>query len=418
MSKLIIKLPKGIQRLSLGKEEELLLTSSIDELGSEWEEATAPDNLFLQRAYLSAFEKNPVSQTGTIYGIFYRNGQPIGIIYLQTYFVRLSDSFKDKEKKDRGIWDCLSAPIRKFFIKKAVFNLLICGNMLLTGKHGFYLRKPFDENEATLQMLASSVDKIQLLLEQLSQQKIHIQMFKDYPCKEKNPLFDQVMKSAAYYNYVVQPSMHLPLQAHWNQFDDYVEDMQSKYRVRTRRAAKKGEDLCFVSLTKEEIIENREKIYALYQEVARGVTFNAFTLHAFYFCTLKECLGDLFELVAIYLNDEMVGFYTIFYNYGELEAHFLGMNKEVNKGYQLYLNILYEIIKKGISKKVRWIDFARTALEIKSSVGAIACDLDVYARHRNKLSSQVMKFVFEHMSEEEKWQPRSPFKNLAMAEQE
>ncbi len=58
------------------------------------------------------------------------------------------------------------------------------------------------------------------------------------------------------------------------------------------------------------------------------------------------------------------------------------------------------------------IDFARTALEIKSSVGAVPCNLNMYMRHRNRLSSKVMKFVFDNFSQEEEWKPRSPFKNM------
>ena len=58
------------------------------------------------------------------------------------------------------------------------------------------------------------------------------------------------------------------------------------------------------------------------------------------------------------------------------------------------------------------IDFARTALEIKSSVGAVPCDLSIYVRHRNRISGSMMKFIFDYLTPEEEWQPRSPFKDM------
>jgi hypothetical protein len=66
----------------------------------------------------------------------------------------------------------------------------------------------------------------------------------------------------------------------------------------------------------------------------------------------------------------------------------------------------------AIYYRMHSINFARTALEIKSSVGAVPCDLSIYLRHRNRISSSVIKFVFEKLTPEEDWQPRSPFKDM------
>lgn len=65
-----------------------------------------------------------------------------------------------------------------------------------------------------------------------------------------------------------QPNMVLPIQPSWRRFEDYLEAMSSKYRVRARRAVKKMDGLTRRELS-ETMVELEEKaMYALYREVA------------------------------------------------------------------------------------------------------------------------------------------------------
>ena len=51
-------------------------------------------------------------------------------------------------------------------------------------------------------------------------------------------------------------------------------------------------------------------------------------------------------------------------------AHFVGFGKQKNADIKYISNILLVLIQEAIRLKLNSIDFARTALEIKSSVGA------------------------------------------------
>ncbi len=59
--------------------------------------------------------------------------------------------------------------------------------------------------------------------------------------------------------------------------------------------------------------------------------------------------------------------------------------------------MLYEYIRIGISKKLKTINFGRTASEIKSSVGAIPQDLTMYLRHKKTIKNKILK-LFLHKS--------------------
>jgi predicted N-acyltransferase len=388
------------------------VVSDIRAITDVWDSLAPKDNIFLQSDYLSCLQENPANHMGFRYAVVFEGENPIAIVYMQTYWIRMEDSInKDKSEKPKNFLQRAGGSIRNFFVKKAVFNVLICGNLLLTGKHGYYFVPGTDENIAA-EIVKQTFDLTQNLLEREQGKHFHIHMHKDYPCKEKDDAIAPVLKNASYHSFTIQPAMYMRLPESWKNFDDYLEEMQSKYRVRARRAAKKGEELQKKSLSLSEIEALNDEIYALYKGIANNVGFNAFTLHPNYFLGLKKYLGDKFQLIGLFLEGKLVAFFTCIFNGTELEAHFLGLDHDINREYQVYLNILYSIIDMAIYHRMKSINFARTALEIKSSVGAVPCELNIYLRHRNRLSGSVLKFVYEKLTPEEEWQPRSPFKDM------
>lgn len=390
------------------------VTEKIDTIKQLWDQLAPKDNLFLQSDYLTVLEKSPANHLGFRYGILYNEDKPKGIVYMQTYWVRMEDSInKDKASKAKGFLKNIGGKIRNWFIKKAVFNVIICGNVLLTGRHGYYFGEDTDSHIAA-DLAQQALDISSQLLEKKEGKKTHIQMFKDFPCKDRESEISPVMKKATYHSYGIQPAMYMRLPNDWKSFEDYLNEMHSKYRVRARRAAKKGEELEKRELSLSEVEQFNKEIYNLYLGIANNVGFNAFTLHPEYFLELKKKFGNKLKIIGYFFEGKLVAFFSAIINGKTLEAHFLGVNHELNREFQVYLNILYAIIDMAIYHKMQMINFARTALEIKSSVGAVPCDLNIYVRHRNRISSSVMKFIFEYLSPKEEWQPRSPFKDMSI----
>ena len=72
--------------------------------------------------------------------------------------------------------------------------------------------------------------------------------------------------------------------------------------------------------------------------------------------------------------------------------------------------MLYDMIGYSIKKKFKKIIFGRTALEIKSSIGAEAEPMFGYIKHSNPLLQWQMPRVFNSLQPKIDWQPRNPFK--------
>jgi hypothetical protein len=93
-----------------------------------------------------------------------------------------------------------------------------------------------------------------------------------------------------------------------------------------------------------------------------------------------------------------------------LETYFLGYDSEHQYANQLYLNMLYDMLDFAIMNKFASVVYARTAMEIKSSVGAKPIDMVMYMRHTNSLVNALLKRVFNFMKPNQKWEERHPFK--------
>jgi hypothetical protein len=59
--------------------------------------------------------------------------------------------------------------------------------------------------------------------------------------------------------------------------------------------------------------------------------------------------------------------------------------------------MLYEYIREAIRMKTRQVIFGRTAMEIKSTVGAFPVDMKCYIRHRKKAPNALLKLLFGYI---------------------
>jgi hypothetical protein len=135
-----------------------------------------------------------------------------------------------------------------------------------------------------------------------------------------------------------------------------------------------------------------------------------FTLNPNYFYELKKALGSKLIINAYWLEGTLIAFSTGIDNGHELNAHFLGLDDQYNTSHQLYLRILLDLIDMGIKQKNEVVNFSRTALEIKSSVGAEPMRPFVLLRAHNQLVNWLLPYFFDLLNPSESWTPRTPFK--------
>jgi predicted N-acyltransferase len=260
--------------------------------------------------------------------------------------------------------------------------------------------------------VANALKKAALVLKtrlQKNNQPVALTLIKDFPTADADPIWNQTFSES--YTFSTQPNMVLQLRSHWEKFEEYVADFNKKYRDQYKRARKKHQQITAKELSLEEIRSSETAIHALYLQVVSNASFNTFYLKQNHFTEMKAALGDKFLVTGYYLNQELVSFCTLIQNNQAVDTYFLGYNAELQKEYQLYLNMLYDMIGYGIQGKFKGIVFSRTALEIKSSVGAEPIAMHGYIRHRNPLIQMMMPWLFRYLDPVPVWQQRHPFKD-------
>ncbi len=377
-------------------------SSNIADLTEEWRNISKSCNdVFLQIPFLKAVQNHPPSDVKIFYFIFYYKGEECGIAIFQSKLFRARDSIK-KEAGEGFI----RGTIRNFIANRINFMALLNGNALLTGEHGFH----FDYDKISKQQVPVFISAANKFLKKNSFTKSRFGLINIVKDLDVNESLNADWELDKYNKIQVQPNMILPIREAWLSFDDYLAAMSSKYRTKVKRGLKKSKEIKKLELSLKDIERLNDKIFELYSSVKDNANFNLFELNKEYFLALKREMGDQFKLIAYFKDDELVSFYTLIYNNHILDAHFLGYNKEVNKSCQLYYNMLIDMVKHGIENDFKEVEFARTAMEIKSTIGAEPRDLKIYIKHPNKYLNRLVKRVTSLMNPKIDWEQRHPFK--------
>lgn len=386
----VTSFPLG-QRVSMG-EYEWMYVRSIKEIEQYW---TPSDNLFVQCNYLQAIEDSATTGLEFRYLLVFKAGRPIGGITLQLLTVSAAHSIRSlRQREIKGFWDKL----RLLLSSWGKYRFMIWGNMFLTGQYNQWWQAP----QAEIPTLQKATLKVLNCL--AKQEKVQILMARDSVERET------ILEASHYHPIDFQPNMCMDIPSSWKTYEDYLNTMSSKYRVRARRAAKKAEGVIFKELDLRQIELFKDDLNALHHSVVNEADFNMIWAGKDYFVQLKEQLRADFRLIACFEKERLLGFYTTIHNGKELDANFLGFDPQANREHQLYLAMLYQMVEQAIQLRCEKICFARTALEIKSSVGAIAHKTYIYLKHTNPFLNLILPYAVRFAEPKEDWTPRHPFR--------
>ena len=142
---------------------------SINEIPEDWDLAQPENNLFLQRSYLTVLEENPPFGMRFCYLLFYRKQDVVGLAVCQLQHFKASRSLGFEQEKEADKTPCFFTAYSRFLknlvASKVDFNMMVCGNLLLTGEHGFYFKDPGLKGTAGQKLLVEAMESAQTELE-------------------------------------------------------------------------------------------------------------------------------------------------------------------------------------------------------------------------------------------------------------
>ncbi len=371
----------------------------------DWFRFVPDSNPLLAPSYLRLLEETQKGEMEFIYALVQHSGSLIGVCYFQVVHFRGTNLIPYYPAESR---DTIGASIKttllnwsKQIVKRIDLPLLVSGNLFITGEQGLYFLSHITEAEKSYYLAHT--------IEQTFAQRRHIKTVLLPDMYEPSGDFDLAFKACNYKRIFVEADMSMTLPQNWNSFDDYLQAISSKYRVRARKILHQSEALEYREMDADEIEKHQDRLFHLYKVVADKADFNIAKFPQAYFVDQKRMAPDFYKIFGYYLNGELVGFMSLFILPYKTEVHYCGIDYSINKEYALYQRMLYDIIKYATEHKLRKLHFGRTAPEVKSTIGAVPHPMYGYLKHKNPILNAIMG-IFTSRLKPREYILRNPFK--------
>lgn len=381
-----------------------LFFSSIDEISNEiWTQLECENNLYFHRDFLKSIEINH-SEINFYYIILVDNSnKPIALASIQIvdfYLDTVKTNFEDFIRKIKNL-------LRKLHIlpNKKALKLLISGNTFVSGEHGIFITHSQDKKQVIKNLAKAILHFVN------SNNSINIDAFLLKDFVNESLFITDELKNYNYHPFSVEPNMILEINEDWISFEDYLNAIKTKFRVKAKKALQLSKDIIIKEVNNHNIENKLPQMTALYKKVVNNADFNLSHFNLESYKTLKSTFGEKYILKTYELDGKIVGFMSGMINQNSLDAHFVGLDYSLNRQYAIYQRMLYDYIQIAIAKKLKTLNFGRTASEIKSSVGAKPQDLTMYLRHKKGITNKIVKLFLQYI-QPSPFRQHFPFKNI------
>lgn len=383
--------------------------SSVAEVPENiWEELQCKSNLYFHPKYLISLEKNNPQITFSYLVLINKSKEPIAFASIQIIDFPL-DGIESSLNKNFHQIKCFGRQLG-LFPKLKPLKILVCGNIFVSGEHGIFIKENQDK-QIVIKKLAKAIAAFTSSQKTLTED-ISIFLIKDF-IKESLKISDE-LHDLNYYSFNVEPNMTLTIDEKWHSFEDYLEALKTKFRVKARRALVLSNNIIIKDVSVDSIKEILPAITKLYKTVSDKADFNLGDFNLETYISLKKNLGENYILKTYWYRDKIVGFMSGIINTSSLDAHFVGIDYQLNKELAIYQRMLYDYIQIAIHQQVKVINFGRTASEIKSSIGAVPQELTCYIRHKKSITNKFMK-PFLNYIEPKPFKLQNPFKSKSVS---
>lgn len=362
---------------------------SLSEIQESWD-AILSENHHLLSQHLYFLENN--TNIKGHYVRVYKNENLVGNIYLQKVKVPIKNigySLRNFQKLQ-----CIISSINTV---SCSLDFLVCGNIYRPNQEGYFFKKDVTKED----VFENFIDYIEGLEKTIG--------FAGILIKEcSSPLAGD----GKFMPIKQDVSMEMAVNSEWLTISDYIEDLDKKYRKRFLKIQQSAAELEKRELNESELIAFQNRIFELYNQVYSTQDFKLTEISETYFINLKQVLGEKMEVFGFFKNNELLAFTTHIYNAKQqMEIHYIGLDYNHNKEYNLYFNILQFGLEMAITDRQKSLELGRTAHVAKASLGAKPTPNYNYVYFKKHIYSWSFQLFLRRMYKniESEWQTRSPF---------
>lgn len=348
---------------------------------------------YLDRRYLTAMSGHGKVQC-RLGMIKAEGGQWLGGILMQAV---QSESRSPAEHMDVSMGVRIATAIMQPGGRPFRFRTLVAGQGLGSGEHTFLWHEGISP--------AQQVQWTEQAFDQCAKHwKIRVWMAKDFGPERDAQLAPHWSKRWARATF--DPVMEVPLDPDWTSTDQWQAALRTKARTKVRSILGRSADLEVERITDPAVLDQMgPDLIRLYDEVYGRASIVMGGLEPRDFGSLARTLESDLTVVTYREDGRLVGFHCGIHHPDSrtIEAYYVGFEAKINKERALYQRMLFEFIAWGISLQARRVVMGRTALEIKSTLGAFPVPLSTFVHIQLPLAMPFLRWMIRKS-------PPHPFK--------
>ena len=360
-----------------------------------FKEINRKGNIYFSQSFLKAFEVSNPQIDFKYISISDSQKKTAALVLIQVISLNVEGMLKNIK-----VAPLLRKGLGLFFCNEHI-KIMFCGNVFLSGEHGIITAENNSKKDVYSE-IGTAIDAIAA-----NTKPMHAIFIKDFKLASLN--YTRQFLNFGYSEIKVEPNLIIKLKPEWKSFEDYKNILKSKYRIKANKADSVSSTLKTRIFSEQDFITYKHELQALYQNTIDKASFNAQVLNLNTYSHLSTSLKNDFIVKGYFLENRLVGFLTALVNDNKLDAHFIGLDYDLNKSHSIYPRILNDYIRIGIKKQVLSINLGRTASEIKTTIGANPLDLSCYIKHKNPFFNMLIKPFLKRIKIKE-FKQHSPFK--------
>jgi hypothetical protein len=358
------------------------ITNRIFELPKEEVEALRRiDDIRGNPNYLLAIESASLPDFGQWYALFHRKGEVVGAAIFQC-----SRMYSRVPEDLRAIRKAISFFLGKSGIEDWSASTITCGDIYGSGIKGFWFEKEISPQLAWFSIIAAARTIVKK-----RQEKTDFLIIKDFLNFERP--FGKIFRKSRFHVVSTEPVMMLDIHPEWNNLEDYLASLRTKYRTKANAALARSSGLQQRELSVEDCEGAIPDFERLYGEVWQMAAFRPGKLNGRLFFELKSHLGPNCRVFGWFLDGEMLAFQLGIRGENYLDALYVGFSYEHSRQFALLPAMLYRFVEIGIEEKVELVRYGRTAAELKSTIGCYPVPTDSLSRHYNPAANQLLSWA-------------------------
>lgn len=349
---------------------------------AHWDELAEGKSLLMSRAFRTLFEEHGPRSIRVRYGMIYHKEVPVAALVVHVLKLQESRSPAGDSVAPRrlGSYRMLTRPSESIPASTGELpqrSAMICGDYFTGGFHGILLR---DESA-----LGRMWPAITTLLHRLELQEGLVRdrdfvLIKDVPSSATADT--RVLRHSHYRRVESSPNMVLPLSARWKNYDDYVSQLNVRYRLSAVRAARDLVKQGIITQTIEDLDNWAPRMNALYLNVQRKSGLNFVPLPQDFLPALAHCVGtDMYRCTALLLENEMMAFSFTLKDRDTAICYCLGWDTEVGQQSPMLPSLLHAVVTDAFALGCSRVNFGRTALRAKAQLGAHPEQSELWVYH-------------------------------------